>query len=172
MNPTRMIAGICAPTTDAVGPERRGERVGGGDAGDADDDGADEADRAGAEALLDEMPPASSPVEWAQVAPRRLVERSSRFSFRGRACAAPRSWEREVRAASSLRSNRGRAGAAARGGSSRRRRVRRAASSRCWTASSMLSPRPTTASASMTVGQVRDVPARAPRRRGRHRRCG
>ena len=115
----RRAPGSRPPTT--VGPERRGERVGGRDARDADDDGADEADRAGAQALLRESAGAFAGrrCEW-RVGAAGGAHRE--LSFLGGAGArARRSSARGAHEASSQRSSRGRAGAAGRGGSSRRR---------------------------------------------------
>ena len=93
MKPTRMIAGICGTDDGGRRADRRRERVRRGDARDADDDGADEADRAGAQALVATGHPAALAVVRRQ---RRrgacdavIVDSPSAR----RACAARRSWE-------------------------------------------------------------------------------
>ena len=152
MNPSRMIARNLEADLGHRRTEGCRERVRGRDARDADDDGADEADRPGAQALLGE---AAGVVRrtWARVAPQRRGERSSltlllwRASVRGTTTIGTGSSCSIFAAVEPRKSRRGWA----------RRLEPTTASSPgsqlSWeTASSMLSPRATTTSASTPSG--------------------
>ena len=150
--------------------DRGGEGVGRRDARDADDDRADEADRAGAQALLGQS--AGAFAGGGGKRRRGACGSSSLLSFRGEG--ARDDDHRHGKLVQHLR--RGRAeeeppglGEAA---GADERRARPAPSRGARPPTSMLSPRPTTTSLGMSAGSASVRGRRGPGRRARRRRCG